>query len=129
MCIIKLYKKIDKRLKQAPVRILNFYNNLISGLIGGTIVYFLFITKFKINWLSLVYLIFLYIIGLYILLKTDFIKNKNSRKKQIKDYHFNLIAAILGSMYITIVSFFPEKRLIHLISGLILIILFVMISY
>jgi len=129
MCIIKLYKKIDEKMKRAPVKTLNFYNNLISGIIGGTIIYYAFITNFKIDIRSIIYVIFLYLIGLLIMLKNlSEIKSSKSRKGQILNYHLNLLAAILGAIYIMIIFTYTNVW-VRIIDTIGLIIIFTTISY
>jgi hypothetical protein len=130
MGLKKLCKKINGRLNRATVKTMNFYNNLMSGIIGGIIVAFLFLINFKLHWLSLAYPIFMYLVGLRVMYKNSKkIKSEKSRKQQIKNYHWNLLAAILGSIYITIVFKFQNRWIIQIISGAILFVVFITISY
>ncbi len=129
MCLKKLYKKIDNRLKRAPIKTLSLYNNLIAGIIGGTIVYFVFITNFKIHWLSLIYIAFLYLMGLGIMKKNSKrIRSQQSKKKQTIDYHWNLLAAIMGSIFITIIFTYVQVW-IRIVATIVLIFLFILVSY
>ncbi|MBI3622472.1 hypothetical protein HY212_00125 [Candidatus Pacearchaeota archaeon] len=59
-----IYKKIDKRMKKAPKRVIGMYNNLVSGIIGGTIIYYLVILKTVKNIsLGFFYVIILWLLG------------------------------------------------------------------
>ena len=128
MCLIKLYKKIDKKLKLATIKTLDFYSNIIAGVVGGTIIYFVFVTKFIINWISLGSIILLYFLGLIIISGNTSKLKEKSRKKQISNYHWNLLAAILGAIFLSLTFNFQEIW-IKIISGVGLLVSFILISY
>lgn len=123
-----LIRKIDKKIMQAPIKTLDFYSNIIAGVVGGTIIYFIFVTKFIINWISLGYIIFLYLLGLIIILGNTSKLKEKSRKRQISNYHWNFLAAILGAIFLSL-TFNYQKIWIGIVSGIGLIVAFILISY
>jgi hypothetical protein len=40
-----VYKNLDKIFKSSPARTVDFYNNIISGIVGGGIIYLLALSK------------------------------------------------------------------------------------
>ncbi|MEK6918257.1 MAG: hypothetical protein AABW51_04895 [Nanoarchaeota archaeon] len=122
------YTKIDKTLKKAPKRVIGMYNNLIAGIIGGTIIYYLLILKTLENIiLGFFYVLILMILGFLILLNIlKNIRSKKSKKDELKNYIWNVLMALLGGFYLLLVF---NLGLNKILSGLILLVLFILISY
>ncbi len=126
-----LWKKIDKQIKKYPGKTMDFYNNLISSILGGTIIALsidYFLIPGKKNWL--IYPIILgcfYILGLLIIGKIN--KNtKINKKKQVRNYRLNILASIIGAFYVSIIVLIPNL-LIRIVSTLLLIIISIAIIY
>lgn len=134
-----LYKKIDKILRRVPVRTLQMYNNLVSGIIGGTIIYYLITLKTIQNIIrGFWYVLILWLIGLWAIshnLKE--MRSKNSKKREKMNYLWNTLMALIGGFYLlaifklTIFNIeinFLQQILIILSITLILVVVFVLIS-
>lgn len=133
-------KKIDNKISR--VRTIDLFSNLAAGLIGGTVIYFFSLTmpvlvkQFEINKLILVlaYPTLFYLSGLVIIMKISSEINC-SLKKQMINYHLNLLAAIIGAGYLLVAFvFFPVTSnhaniLWNLLALLIMLTILITISY
>jgi len=124
---MNLYKRLDKRLRKAPKRVIGMYNNLISGIIGGAIIFYLILLGNLHNILfGFFYVIFLWLLGFLVILSiTKHLRGKSSKKEEIKNYLWNTFMAILGGFYLTSIFFWDVNPLI---SSIILIFVFIFIS-
>ncbi len=98
--MIRWIKKQYKKLKGVPARTFEFYNNLLSGIIGGAIILFISILK-DIRYILdfLWYLVLLWCIGflsIFYILKGS----KLSKKKHLWNYIWNTLAALIGGFYL-----------------------------
>jgi F0F1-type ATP synthase assembly protein I len=125
---MKIYKKIDNKLKKAPKKIIGMYNNLISGIVGGTIIYYLVILETIENMIAgSWYIIILIILGFIIINHViKELRSEKSKNEERKNYFWNLLMALLGGFYLFAIFSLEINKII---ATLILIIIFISISY
>jgi len=131
MGLIKLYKKIDRKMKKNPGKVLGFYNNLICGILGGVIIGFAIKYSLsdgvKIICYGLMLFIFFYLLGLGIIYQ-NLKKTRLSKKKHFMNYHLNLLASIIGAAYVSVILIYPYW-VIRLMSTIILSIIAITVMY
>lgn len=116
--IKKKYKNANKILKRAPARTIDFFNNLISGIVGGGIILYISLLGNSKNILAgLWYVLIIWIIGLFAI-KNALSGSNVFKKKHINNYYWNTVAALVGGFYIVGISVWNK-----LLSSIILIVL------
>ena len=120
--MVAIYKRLDKRVKSSGGKVLDFYNNLFSGIIGGLIISYMIFYWNKIIFpnnllFALIVILFWYFLGLGIIKNT--LKNtKLSKEKHLRNYKFNVLAAIIGAVYVSVLALFYGNENYYWISAL-----------
>lgn len=127
----ELYTKLEKRVYGAPRRIMSFYNNMIAGIAAAISI--AWATIFLPYWiLSIIFVIILpfplYFLGKWIISK--FLKDN----KELQNYTQNFTAALISSVYVSLVILFKSSSLIksffvNLILTVLLVVSFFISAY
>ncbi|MBU2577002.1 MAG: hypothetical protein KKF50_04740 [Nanoarchaeota archaeon] len=125
-------EKLDKKVNKKPRKSLDFYNNLISGIIGGTIIGFTieYLRTSGENIISygLITFILWLILGFLIIWRVSSGDRRINQKLQYKNYLLNLYAAIVGAFYVSALILFP-KTIFRILSTIVLILLTIFILF